>query len=473
MLYDVFISHASEDKENFVRPLAEALRAHRVEVWYDEFTLRPGDSLRRSIDRGLSKSRYGVVILSKHFFQKRWTEWELDGLVQRQLNSSNRLIIPIWHDVDRKTVLDYSAPLADIVAIQSTKGLELIVAQLLRVLFPEGSTLLIARDALIAKGFEPPVVTDDWWLDVVESSWHQWERRWHFPVWKLVPEGAHRGQLLAWHALQTSWQEEADSRPITQITRPKLVLEFIDSQAGLAEACAAFPGYLLDYAPQLAIRGFGGRWEGVFDEMLAKSVAESLARRLNQSPQGSALTTDAQTPACEDNLALRHPTFGNYEPSHVACGFVQGNGAGVGPSTRAFDHFDYLIWLLSEESNWLPQGHRSYLLEGMKDWGVWITYGESPANEALKPIPEAGEFSEQLFEALKDGRWKKFSLSREARADLTNRITAVRELLRLPESPETLTQRFLEADCIARWFNLPWQRRQRRRRTARRAKRSG
>ena len=329
MLYDVFISHASEDKDDFVRPLAEALRSHRVEVWYDEFTLKPGDSLRRSIDTGLSKSRYGVVVLSRHFFEKRWTEWELDGLVQRQLSSSNRLIIPIWHGVDRKTVLAYSAPLADIVAIRSTRGIGRIVGDLLKVLFPEGSTLLIARDTLIAKGFEPPVVTDDWWLDVVESASSQWERRWFFPVWKLVAEDEHRGQTLAWEALQRSWQEEADYRPVTQISRPDAVLEFIDSQPGLAEACDAFPERLLDYAPQLAIRGLGGKWEPIFDAMLAKSITDSLVRRKERSKQGRALTDDGQTPACEDNLALRHPTFGNYEPAFVACGFVQGNGAGL------------------------------------------------------------------------------------------------------------------------------------------------
>ncbi len=57
--YDLFISHASEDKEEFVRPLAETLENMGVKVWYDEFTLKVGDSLRRSIDNGLVKSKYG------------------------------------------------------------------------------------------------------------------------------------------------------------------------------------------------------------------------------------------------------------------------------------------------------------------------------------------------------------------------------------------------------------------------------
>jgi hypothetical protein len=49
----LFISHASEDKEDFVRPLAETLQQLGVKVWYDEFTLKVGDSLRRKIDSGL------------------------------------------------------------------------------------------------------------------------------------------------------------------------------------------------------------------------------------------------------------------------------------------------------------------------------------------------------------------------------------------------------------------------------------
>ena len=81
VLYDVFVSHASEDKDSFVRPLAERLREAHIEVWYDEFSLKVGDSLRRSIDRGLTQARFGIVVLSPHFFAKQWSQWELDGLV--------------------------------------------------------------------------------------------------------------------------------------------------------------------------------------------------------------------------------------------------------------------------------------------------------------------------------------------------------------------------------------------------------
>ena len=65
--WDVFISHASEDKDTFVRPLAHALNNLGVKVWYDEFSLRLGDSLSRSIDKGLAESAFGVVVISPHF----------------------------------------------------------------------------------------------------------------------------------------------------------------------------------------------------------------------------------------------------------------------------------------------------------------------------------------------------------------------------------------------------------------------
>jgi hypothetical protein len=110
--YDVFISHASEDKEDVARPLAEALQVRGFSVWYDDFSLRMGDSLRRSIDRGVARSRFGVVILSPNFFRKNWTQYELDGLVTRTM-ADQQHILPIWHEVTKQEVIDYSPSLAD------------------------------------------------------------------------------------------------------------------------------------------------------------------------------------------------------------------------------------------------------------------------------------------------------------------------------------------------------------------------
>ena len=110
--FDVFISHASEDKDEVVRPLAEALRAEELEVWYDEFELRIGSSLRRTIDRGIARSRFGVVVLSPAFLGKGWPEYELDGLVTRSVHDE-QILLPIWHHVSKSEVVSYSASLAD------------------------------------------------------------------------------------------------------------------------------------------------------------------------------------------------------------------------------------------------------------------------------------------------------------------------------------------------------------------------
>ena len=71
----MFISHASEDKDEVVRPLAMALKEKGLSVWYDEFELKIGDSLRRKIDLGLAKSNFGIVVISRDFINKGWTNY--------------------------------------------------------------------------------------------------------------------------------------------------------------------------------------------------------------------------------------------------------------------------------------------------------------------------------------------------------------------------------------------------------------
>jgi len=114
-VFDVFICHTTEDKADIVRPLATALRDAGLSVWYDEFELRIGDSLRRKIDRGLAASRFGVVVLSGAFFGGGWPEYELDGLVTQAV-SGEQVLLPVWHNVTKHEVMEYSPSLADRVA---------------------------------------------------------------------------------------------------------------------------------------------------------------------------------------------------------------------------------------------------------------------------------------------------------------------------------------------------------------------
>lgn len=119
--YDVFISHAAEDKNEVVRPLAVALEKRELSVWYDEFALRIGDSLRRKIDDGIAHSRFGVVVLSEHFFAKQWPQYELDGIVTMRL-TGKQAILPIWHKLTKDQVIAQSPPLADTVARNTTES---------------------------------------------------------------------------------------------------------------------------------------------------------------------------------------------------------------------------------------------------------------------------------------------------------------------------------------------------------------
>jgi choline kinase len=139
MKWDVFICHASEDKKNFVEPLANALKEAGIKVWYDRFELKLGDSLRGKIDDGLANSRYGIVVLSSSFFKKEWPKTELDALVSRQNEKGEKTILPIWHRIGREEVAKFSPILASKLAAQSSDSLESIVIQI-EIVLNESST---------------------------------------------------------------------------------------------------------------------------------------------------------------------------------------------------------------------------------------------------------------------------------------------------------------------------------------------
>jgi len=119
---DFFISHASEDKEDFVRPLADALIKMGVSVWYDEYVLTIGDDLYQKICEGLRSSRYGIVVLSPSFFdvKKTWPVREVSAILALEDSDKRPRALPIWHNVDQPTVAYYSPLLAGKYAIRST-----------------------------------------------------------------------------------------------------------------------------------------------------------------------------------------------------------------------------------------------------------------------------------------------------------------------------------------------------------------
>jgi hypothetical protein len=443
MLYDVFICHASEDKDSFIRPLAEELRKSHLEVWYDEFSLTVGDSLRESIDMGLAKSRFGIVVLSPNFFKKKWPQRELNGLVAREMDETNNVILPIWHNVSQKDVLRFSPPLADRKAIDTKKGLKAVCAELLRKLRPQESPLIVARDEIIHFGLNPPVITDEWWLDVIEASnripnWGAipppnatWGR-WTFPLPNPDSTGVERGVRLAWTAMQMQWEKNVEKMRITQITKPEIVINFIASQPGLSEACHQFPEILASYAPQLTIREFSGEFEQDFDKLLKQSI-----KKHSRNSSSLGLITNGYSEQCDSYIALRHPSFGNYQTSSIAAYFVQGEM--WGPSPKYYEIFEYLIWLLSSDSEWLPEKVHNFLIEGMKEWNVWISSKRTDLDSGV------GSFLSALYDAK---TFKQFKLDALAKNDLLNWIEISLNKLGLNDSAIHILNRFLQLRFI-------------------------
>lgn len=126
----LFLSHASEDQPDFVRPLAEAL-LQEFDVWYSEYSLTIGDKLREKIDEGLKACDFGVVVLSPAFFEKKWPKAELDGLFQLE-SDEKKLILPIWKDVDEADVKSFSPILASRLGADASKGVAAVVMDIRR-----------------------------------------------------------------------------------------------------------------------------------------------------------------------------------------------------------------------------------------------------------------------------------------------------------------------------------------------------
>lgn len=117
--FDVFISHASEDKKDFVEPLTLALKEAGINIWYDSDQMGWGNSIRQSIDKGLIHSRFCIVVLSPDFIHKYWTNYELNGIFQKASDSDDNILLPIWHRVTQSEIKSYNLSIADTLAMNS------------------------------------------------------------------------------------------------------------------------------------------------------------------------------------------------------------------------------------------------------------------------------------------------------------------------------------------------------------------
>lgn len=131
-VYDVFVSHAWEDKGGFVDDLVMKMKSAGLKVWYDTDAIEWGGSIRQAIDAGLAGSYFGIAVFSPEFFAKPWTNYELDGLLERAANGKGRLL-PIWHRLSKGDVLKYAPSLANRAALStSVSSADDIVVELVK-----------------------------------------------------------------------------------------------------------------------------------------------------------------------------------------------------------------------------------------------------------------------------------------------------------------------------------------------------
>ena len=279
--------------------------------------------------------------------------------------------------------------------------------------------------------------------------------RWGFPLPAPSEKSSERGWRLAMAARQMEWKREADKIPITQVSHPNLVHDFIASQPGLADVCHDDVRYLIAYAPQLSIPGFGGQFEDQIESLYQDSVELARARRAAKSPSGTALTTDKNPPGCDEEYALRDPNFGRYKSSLIACGFVQGHGVVNGPRPQHYSCIDYVAWVLSDESCWLPTEVRDVLTEGLATWAAWIWSGDERILDdfGFEGASFTGLLMEELMEERVSPSVSGFLLSADARKDLIHRLEFSAELLGLPESGKVLADRFLTAGFMQSYLD--------------------
>jgi hypothetical protein len=140
---DAFIAHDSRDKDSLARPLADALSRLGLIVWFDEFSLKPGDRLSESIDRGLTNCRRAVLLTTPHLLENTtWANTEMSALLSRAVYNPN-VIIPVWSGVNREDVAARSARLADIVALHASPDVNELASKIYAAIGgPEGATAM-------------------------------------------------------------------------------------------------------------------------------------------------------------------------------------------------------------------------------------------------------------------------------------------------------------------------------------------
>lgn len=134
--FDVFVSHASANKEELVNELTTALGKLDISIWYDANILDWGDNWKLQINNGLKKCRFGIVVISPEFLGREWTEKELNELLHRQNETGQKVVLPLLYKMTVEEMKQQYPQLADFQARTINPGDDLrdIVIDFARIL---------------------------------------------------------------------------------------------------------------------------------------------------------------------------------------------------------------------------------------------------------------------------------------------------------------------------------------------------
>ena len=117
--YDVFISHASSDKENYVDELNGEIKKLGVKIFYDGDVIKWGDNWKEKILTGIEQAEFAIIVISENFFGREWTEKELNDFLTRQNESGQKIVLPILHNVSVGQMKEKYPKLSEIQAIEA------------------------------------------------------------------------------------------------------------------------------------------------------------------------------------------------------------------------------------------------------------------------------------------------------------------------------------------------------------------
>ena len=110
MEYDIFVSHCHKDKLKYVDDLVAELKKLEIKVFYDTDEITWGDNIREKIDNGLQNSELAIIVISRKYFGRNWTEYEIKELFKRQFSEGRKLILPILYRINKSDLVEKHYP---------------------------------------------------------------------------------------------------------------------------------------------------------------------------------------------------------------------------------------------------------------------------------------------------------------------------------------------------------------------------